>query len=129
MISQDLLEFAAKSYDFGADTLEHMPRKSGKIMNEVYIFRKDEKEYIIKFEPFSVERKNQLRETKAAMDFNYFLSENNVSVSAPLKTASCSGGELALASGGYMITASARLRGAPGHMPEATAKCLSTGAG
>ncbi|MCL1859711.1 MAG: phosphotransferase [Oscillospiraceae bacterium] len=112
MVSQNLLGFAAVNYDFDINSLEHIPRDSGKIMNKIYIFDKNNKKYIIKFDPPSVEHKNQLSETKAAMDFNYYLSENNISVAEPLKTID---GELVISKqdGGeeYIITAFAFLNG------------------
>ena len=86
MVSKYLLDFASKTYGFDINTLEHIPRSSGKIMNQIYTFNKDNKKYIIKFDPPSREHSDQLRETKAAMDFNYYLSENNVNVSIPIKT-------------------------------------------
>ena len=85
MVSNNLLEFAAKNYDFDVNSLEHIPRSSGKINNQIYSFYKDERKCIVKFEPPSDEHNNQLRETKAAMDFNYYLAENNINVSVPLK--------------------------------------------
>ena len=112
MLSKNLLEFAAKNYGFDMDTLEHIPRNNGKVMNKVYTFDKADKRYIIKFEPPSAEHKNQPGETRAAMDFNYYLSENNISVSVPLKTI---GGELVIRArdGGedYIITAFEELSG------------------
>ena len=43
MVSQDLLEFAAKRYGFDAGSLEHIPRSSGKVQNKVCAFFKDDK--------------------------------------------------------------------------------------
>lgn len=112
MISQTILQFAAKSFDFDTNTLTHIPRDCGKIKNEIYTFMKGGQKYLIKFEPNSAEYKDQLRETKAALDFNYYLAENHVSVSVPLKTVS---GELvAFTPDGdenYYITASTWLDG------------------
>ncbi len=112
MVSQNLLEFAAEKYDFAINTLERIPRDCGKIMNEAYSFHKNRKKYIIKFEPHSVEHKDHLRETKAAMDFHYYLAENHVSASMPLKTRN---GELVIATRDngeeYIITAFAWLNG------------------
>ena len=112
MVSKNLLEFAAKNYGFDINTLEHIPRNSGKIMNKIYTFNKHGKKYIIKFEPPSAEHKNQLCETKAAMDFHYYLFENNICVSAPLKTIN---GELVILTHDngedYIITAFAWLNG------------------
>ena len=112
MVSKNLLEFASKRYDFDIDTLEHIPRASGKIENKVYTFDKNGKKCIIKFEPPSVGHNNQLRETKAAMDFHYYLAANNVSVSHPLKETN---GELVISTQengeDYIITAFVCLNG------------------
>ena len=115
MVSQNLLEFAAKNYEFDIKTLEYIPRDCGKTENKIYAFYKDNKKYLIKFDPPSDEHdehNNQLRETRAAMDFNYYLAENNINVSVPAKTIS---GELVITKqdGGidYIITAFAWLDG------------------
>ena len=112
MVSKSLLEFAAKNYGFDVDTLEYIPRDSGKIMNKIYSFNKNDKKYIIKFAPLSVENNNLLIETKAATDFMYYLSEKNVNVAVPLKTIN---GELVLSAHedgeDYFITAFAWLNG------------------
>ena len=93
MVSNNLLEFASKYYDFDVNTLEHIPRSNGKIMNQIYSFYKNNMKCLLKFEPPSIEHNNQLRETRAAMDFHYYLSENNINVSVPLKSTN---GELVL---------------------------------
>lgn len=112
MVSKSLLEFAAKKYDFDIGTLEHIPRDCGKLMNQVYSFHKNGNKYLLKFEPNSVEHKNQLIETNAAMDFHYYLAEHNVSASMPLKTTT---GELVVSTQNdgeeYNITAFAWLNG------------------
>ena len=102
MVSKNLLEFAAKSYGFSVDMLEHIPRISGKIENQIYSFNKYGKKYLIKFDPISSQYNNQLRETRAAMDFNYYLAENNINVSVPLKSTN---GELVIDGEDYIITA------------------------
>jgi Ser/Thr protein kinase RdoA (MazF antagonist) len=106
MVSKSLLEFAAINYDFDISTLEHIPRNGGKIENKIYSFYKSNKKYIVKFDPPSVAYNNQLRETRAAMDFNYYLAENNINVSIPLKAAN---GELVISTQDdgkdYIITA------------------------
>ena len=86
MVSQNLLEFAVKNYNFDINTLEYIPRSSGKTENKIYSFNKNDKKCLIKFEPPCIVYNNQLTETRALMDFNYYLAENNVSVSMPLKT-------------------------------------------
>ena len=112
MISTNIFGFAAKTYGFDIDTLENIPRSSGKIENKVYTFTKDDKKYIIKFEPPSVVYNNQLTETKALMDFTYYLAENNINVAMPFRTIN---GELVVSAhdGGedYIITAFAWLYG------------------
>ncbi|MCL2774236.1 MAG: phosphotransferase [Oscillospiraceae bacterium] len=111
MVSKSLLEFGSKNYDFNINTLEYIPRSSGKIMNKIYTFNKNDKKYIIKFAPCSMYN-NQLKETKAEMDYIYYLSENNMSVSVPLKTIN---GELVISTQDngeeYIITAFAWLNG------------------
>ena len=112
MLSKNLLEFASKNYGFDIAALEYIPRSSGKVMNRIYAFYKDDKKCIIKFDPPSVEHNNQLRETRAAMDFHHYLAENDISVSTPLKTIT---GELVISTQDdgeeYIITAFAWLDG------------------
>ena len=86
MIKKELLKFVAEEYDFDIETIEYLPRTSGKMMNQVYSFNKDNKKYIIKFEPPNDEYNNQLIETRALMDCSYYLAQNNVNVAKPLKT-------------------------------------------
>ena len=86
MVSNNILAFAAKKYGSDADTLVHIPRTGGKIMNQIYHFYMGDKKCIIKFEPPHAVYKNQLREINAAMDFNHYLAVNHVNVSVPLKS-------------------------------------------
>ena len=112
MISKNLLKFAAENYGFEKATLERIPRSSGKIMNEIYTFYKNGRKYIIKFEPPSEVYKNQLRETRAALDFHCYLSDCGVNVSAPLKNIHGEPVTSALDGGTeYIITAFAWLNG------------------
>ena len=112
MLSQNLLEFAAKEYDFDVNTLEHIPRISGKTMNQIYAFYKENQKYIIKFEPPCEVYNSQLMETNALMDFIYHLSKYNINVATPLKTVN---GELVISAQDgkedYIITAFAWLNG------------------
>ena len=108
MLSKDLLEFAAVNYDFNPDTLRHIARNSGKTQNQVYLFNKDGKDYIIKFEPPCDVYNNQVAETRALMDFSYYLAENNISVAKPLKAIN---GELVILDKDYIITAFEKLNG------------------
>ena len=113
MVSNKLLKFVSEHYNFDMNTLEYIPRNSGKIENKIYTFNKNGKKYIIKFEPPSVVYNNQLTETRALMDFNYYLAQNNVSISIPLKTIN---GEFVTSiqddGEDYIITAFAWLHGA-----------------
>jgi Ser/Thr protein kinase RdoA (MazF antagonist) len=81
MISDNLLSFAADSYGFERGTLHFTgdPTKT----NQTYTFAKDGKGYIIKFARRPIEN---IRQTIAEMDWIYYLAENNISVSLPLKT-------------------------------------------
>jgi len=129
MGTNTLLEFAAKNYDFDINTLEHIPRNGGKIENKIYSFYKKNKKYIIKFDPPSSQYKNQLSETRAAMDFNYYLAENNINVSVPLKAIN---GELVISTQNngedYIITAFNWLNGETWSFDGSNAKmCFNLG--
>lgn len=112
MIPQKVLEFAVEKYGFNPDTLEYIPRISGKIANQVYSFYKDDKKFIIKFEPPHNIYNNQLLETRALMDLNYYLAKNYANVPTPLKTRD---GELVVPlqdeNNNYIITAFEWLNG------------------
>ena len=81
---QNLLEFASKEYDFDINTFE---TKSVSKFNdpevEIYTFNKNNRQYMIDFEPAWFP---QRRQTRAELDFIDYLSKNNISVAAPLRT-------------------------------------------
>lgn len=81
MVSKSLLEFASKNYHFDIDTLKYIgdPTKT----NQTYTFTKDGKEYVLKFARRPIE---QIRQTKAEMNWIYYLGEKNIGVSLPFKT-------------------------------------------
>ena len=81
---QKLLEFASKEYDFDINTFKI--REVSKFNDpslEMFTFSKNGKEYMIDFEPDYLPER---RQTRAELDFIYYLAENNVNVAAPLKT-------------------------------------------
>ena len=79
MVSNKLLEAAQKIYDFDKGTV-HLINDGA---NKVYKFKKDEKYYILRFSKRPAEK---IHETKAEMDWLYYLWSNNISVALPLKT-------------------------------------------
>jgi Ser/Thr protein kinase RdoA (MazF antagonist) len=79
MVSDNLLKFASDSYRFNKDTLHFVSDST----NQIYIFQKDSKHYILRFSNRSAEKIN---ETKAEMEWLYYLAENNIGVGLPLKT-------------------------------------------
>ncbi|MCL1793930.1 MAG: phosphotransferase [Oscillospiraceae bacterium] len=81
---QDLLELAAKEYNFDINTFKVKEAfKWGNPPVEIFTFHKDGKKYIIDFEPGWLP---QRRQTRAELDFICYLAENNISVAKPLKT-------------------------------------------
>jgi len=81
---QNLLEFASKEYDFDIKTFKtKQVSKFNDPEVEIFTFNKNGKEYIIDFEPGYFP---QRRQTRAELDFIDYLSENNISVAAPLRT-------------------------------------------
>ena len=79
MVSDNLLEFASKSYGFNKDTLHFVSDST----NQIYFFQKDSKQYVLRFSNRSAEKIN---ETKAEMEWLYYLADNNIGVGLPLKT-------------------------------------------
>jgi len=77
MVSKRLLAFAANSYGFKKRTLHFISEST----NQIYSFQKDGKWYILRF---SQRPEEQLRQTKAEMDWLYYLASHGMSVSLPL---------------------------------------------
>ena len=77
MVSKRLLAFAAKSYGFKKRTLHFISGST----NQIYSFQKDGKWYILRFSRRPVE---QMLQTKAEMDWLYYLASHGVGVSLPL---------------------------------------------
>ena len=86
MVSDKLLEFALTNYNFDKSTLYFISGST----NQIYMFSKDNKGYILRFAQRPAEHIHQI---KAEMDWLYYLSKNNVNVSLPLKA---NNGELAV---------------------------------
>ncbi|MDD2267964.1 MAG: phosphotransferase [Eubacteriales bacterium] len=80
----NLLEFAAKEYDFDINTFKSkIVSKFDDPSLEIFTFKKNGKEYMIDFEPDYLPQK---RQTRAELNFIYYLAENNISVAPPLRT-------------------------------------------
>ena len=79
MVLDKLLTFAADNYGFDKNTLNFISDSS----NQIYSFQKNGDEFIIRFSERPTE---QTRQTKAEMDWLYYLAQNNVNVSLPLAT-------------------------------------------
>jgi len=79
MVSDSLLSFAIKNYAFDKGTLHFISDST----NQIYSFQKDEKRYILRFSNRPIEKTN---ETKAEMEWLYYLAKNNIGVGLPLKT-------------------------------------------
>ena len=86
MVSDNLLTFASENYDFDKSTLHFISEST----NQIYMFKKDNRGYILRFSQCPAEHIHQIR---AEMDWLYYLSKNNIGVSLPLKASS---GELAV---------------------------------
>ena len=86
MVSQNLIEFAAKNYDFVMDSFKvEYVSKWGNPPREIYTFNKNGKKYIIRFaDVFPADE--YICKTKAEVDFICYLAENNISVALPLRT-------------------------------------------
>ena len=80
MVSNNLLEIAAKHYGFDMDTLRFVSDST----NQIYVFNKDDTPYILRF---SNRPADKVSEIKAEMDWLYYLASNNIGVSLPLYTA------------------------------------------
>ena len=110
MVSDFLLDFAAVNYGFDKSTLHFISEST----NQIYSFQKNGIWYILRFSrrPFE-----HIGQTKAEMDWLYYLANNKINVSLPLPA---NGGELVVstADGGdagdgntYVISAFEVLRG------------------
>jgi len=86
MVTDNLLDFAAENYNFDKSTLHFISEST----NQIYMFRKDNKGYILRFSQRPAEHIHQIR---AEMDWLYYLSKNKIGVSLPLKAGN---GELAV---------------------------------
>ena len=69
MVSDVLLDFAAKNYSFGKETLHFISYST----NQIYMFKKDGKSYILRF---SQRPADKINETRAEMEWLYYLAEN-----------------------------------------------------
>ncbi|MCL2545574.1 MAG: phosphotransferase [Oscillospiraceae bacterium] len=76
MVSDNLLEFAAKNYGFDKATLQFVSDST----NQIYAFQKDGQYYILRFSNGS------FNETKAEMEWLFYLAQNHIGVGLPLKT-------------------------------------------
>lgn len=79
MVSNNLLSYAANKYGFDKGTLHFISDST----NQIYSFQKTGKRYILRF---SERPPEQMRQTKAEMDWLYYLANNNIGVSLPLFT-------------------------------------------
>ena len=79
MVSNDLLSYAAQKYDFDIESLHFISDST----NQIYVFKKGEEAYILRFGCHPAEYVHQ---TKAEMDWLYYLAKNGIGVSLPLKT-------------------------------------------
>ena len=77
MVSENLLTFAAQKYGFHKETLHFISEST----NQIYAFQKADKWYILRF---SQKPKEQARQTKAEMDWLYYLAQHDIGVSLPL---------------------------------------------
>lgn len=77
MVSESLLTFAASKYGFDKSTLRFISDST----NQIYTFQKNEKWYILRFSQHPPEQINQ---TKAEIDWLFYLAANKINVSLPL---------------------------------------------
>ena len=77
MVSDSLLAFASKNYDFDKSTLNFVSDST----NQIYIFQKDGKHYILRFSSRPAEK---ISETEAEIEWLYYLAEKNITVALPL---------------------------------------------
>lgn len=79
MVSENLLLFAANNYEFDKGTLHFISEST----NQIYSFQKNNKIYILRFSEHPAE---QIHQTKAEMDWLYYLAKNNIGVGLPLRS-------------------------------------------
>ena len=79
MVSENLLLFAANNYEFDKGTLHFISEST----NQIYAFQKNNKRYILRF---SERPAKQIHETKAEMDWLYYLAKNNIGVGLPMRS-------------------------------------------
>jgi len=77
MVSDDLLTEAARIYGFDKNTLEFITEST----NQMYAYKKNGKYCIIRFSEKPAEH---IHQTKAEMDWLYYLANNGINVSLPL---------------------------------------------
>jgi len=77
VVSKRLLTRVADSYGFKKRTLKFISEST----NQIYSFQKDKKHYFLRFSQRPME---QMLQTKAEMDWFYYLASHGVSVSLPL---------------------------------------------
>jgi len=78
MVSNNLLEFAAKAYGFDKETLHFISEST----NQIYSFQKDGRTYALRFSNRSAE---DIHGLNAEMDWLYYLAQNDIGVALPLK--------------------------------------------
>ena len=79
MVSEKLFLFAADNYEFDKATLHFISEST----NQIYSFQKNNRRYILRVSERSVE---EMHQTKAEMDWLYYLAKNNIGVGLPLRT-------------------------------------------
>ena len=77
MVSDNLLTFAANNYGFDKGSLHFISEST----NQIYSFQKAGKWYILRFSERPAE---QICQTRAEMDWLYYLAKNDIGVSLPL---------------------------------------------
>ena len=76
MVSENLQEYAAKTYGFDKGNLHFISDST----NQIYCFQKDGKTYALRFSNHS-----NIGAINAEMDWLYYLARNNIGVALPLK--------------------------------------------
>ena len=101
MVSDNLLTFAANTYSFDKSTLHFISEST----NQIYAFQKNGKGNILRFSQRPIE---EIGQTKAEIDWLYYLANNKINVSLPLFTDS---GELVTYADEHIISAYEALSG------------------